>query len=648
MRFRVQSNVLKLEYPAYSIHSLRIPAERLSATDFSTTRRIRRLAAALENAPDDELQKRGLSLKYKATMGAKVDDLIPNAFALVMESVRRTTGKTLYDVQLFAGIQLARCRMAEMKTGEGKTLTATLPTFLHALYDRGAHVVTVNDYLAERDFELMEPIFQRLGLSVGVVQAESTPESRQAAYRKDITYGTAKEFGFDFLRDRMKVASAQSMIGASSSLVMRELYYVLVDEADSVLIDEARTPLIIGIKDPEEIQKQACFKWAAKYASQFVEDVDYKYDHEKRKVTLEGKGVEKVRRMPQDHHTRKIPIRKLYNYIENAVKVQRDFLLDQHYVVRDGEIAIVDEFTGRIAEGRQWQKGIHQSVEAKEGLAISSETRQGATITLQTFFRRYQHFAGMSGTLWTAKKEFKKVYKKKSLRIPTHRPVNRNKFPTLVYADFESKMEAVVAEAIQVASAGRAVLIGTRSVEKSEWISQKFSSQNVEHRVLNANHNAEEADIVAQSGQAGKITVATNMAGRGTDIMLEDSVRKSGGLHVILTELHESQRIDWQLIGRGSRQGDPGSYRVYVCMEDEILLRGVGPKKTESLGKRYLKPKYVGQPLPVGLFKLFRKAQDKIERKHLTDRMILMKQDKERQERHFEMGNDPFCDVIQG
>ena len=614
--------------------------------DNTVVRQILRLADRLKDVSDEELQSQGLSLKYKATTGAKIDSLIPTAFSLVYEAVRRTNGKKLYNVQLFSGIQLARCNAAEMKTGEGKTLTATLPTYLHALYDRGAHVVTVNDYLARRDYELMGPIFERLGLSVGVVQADEEPEQRRSAYRRDITYGTAKEFGFDFLRDRMKAAKQSSRLAAQSDLVMRGLHFVLVDEADSVLIDEARTPLIIGLIDAEEeAKKKGGFRWAAKFADQFEEDVHFEYEHDKRKIKLVAKGYDLIRRLPQTEITRKFPIRQLYDFIENAIKVRRDFHLDQHYVIRDDKVAIVDEFTGRVAEGRQWQQGIHQSVEAKERLEISPETRQGATVTMQTFFRRYKLFAGMSGTLWTSRQEFKKVYKKKVVRIPTHRPVNRTQLPTRVFANWEAKMKAVVEEAAEVASQGRAVLIGTRSVEKSAWISQELSSRHQTHRVLNANHDEEEAEVVAESGQPGRITVATNMAGRGTDIMLDESVRKLGGLHVILSELHESQRIDWQLIGRGSRQGDPGSYRIYVAMDDELLLSGLGPKKTASLQKKYASGN-TDLPLPGGLIKLFRKAQEKIEHKHLVDRMILMRQDKERQERHFEMGLDPFCDVV--
>lgn len=620
----------------------------MNASDPSIVQRIRRLAKKLVDCPDEDLQRQGLSLKYRAMTGAKINDLIPQAFALVCESTRRSIGMVPYNVQLFGGIQIARGYIAEMKTGEGKTLTATLPVFLHALYDRGAHVVTVNDYLAKRDYETMGPVYRQLGLTVGVIQADDTPEQRKIAYRQDITYGTAKEFGFDFLRDRLKQAGSSSLFSNQTDTLMRGLNFVLVDEADSVLIDEARTPLIIGIVDQaEEERKRDCFRWAADHANRFVEGDHYKYEHDRRNVTLETGGIELLRQLPQNESTRRIPIRQLYDYMENAIKVRRDFQLDQHYVIRDGEVAIVDEFTGRVAEGRKWQSGIHQSVEAKENLEITPATGQGATITMQTFFRRYRFFGGMSGTAWSSRAEFKKVYRKKVVRVPTNRPVKRTQLPTRVFADFDSKIKAVVEEAKTISERGRAILIGTRSVEKSERLSRALASQNIEHQVLNANNNAQEAEIVADCGRSGRVTVATNMAGRGTDIILEDSVRQAGGLHVILTEIHESKRIDWQLIGRGSRQGDPGSFRIMVSLDDELLLRGAGPKKSQRLIDKFPAARSQGRALPRDIFKFFRSAQNRMERKNLVDRMILLKQDKERQERHFEMGLDPFCDVVQ-
>ena len=614
------------------------------ALEFSLIQKIRRKAKPLADVSAEKLRESGLSLKYRASVGESIEKLIPEAFPLVIEAIRRSLDMVPYDVQIFAAMQIAKGRITEMKTGEGKTLTATMPAYLHALAGRGSHVVTVNDYLAKRDHELMEPVFRTLGLSSGVVTSETAPPERSRSYRKDITYGTAKEFGFDFLRDRLSMTGGKS----SSQLLHRKLHFVLVDEVDSVLIDEARTPLIIGITDSEE-QKitEFCFRWAAQHCEQFVEDEDFDYQHKKKKVELKPAGIQRMRALPQNEGTRRVPIRKLYEYMENAIKVRRDFQLDQHYTIREGKVAIIDEFTGRIAEGRQWQKGIHQSVEAKEKLEVTPNVGSGATVTMQTFFRLYDNFGGMSGTVDTSSREFKKVYKKKTVVIPTHRPVIRKQLRSKVFANAAAKFDAVVEEITAMTEASRAVLVGTRSVEKSEALSRLLGDRGIQHEVLNANQLEREAEIIKASGGVGKVTVATNMAGRGTDFILDDKVKEAGGLHVILTEVHESQRIDWQLIGRGSRQGQPGSFRIFVSMDDHVLLQGLGPVKTERLFKKYASISARGTFNP-RIFRLFQLAQKKLERKHLVDRMVLLKQDKERQERHIEMGQDPYCDVVQG
>ena len=615
------------------------------SNEFSLVRKIRQKADLLSDVSSDELRKQGLSLKYRASVGETIDRLIFDAFPLVVESIRRTLELVPYDVQIYAAIQLAKGKIAEMKTGEGKTLTATMPAYLHALSCRGSHVVTVNDYLASRDHKMMSPVFQLLGLSTGVVTGETSPANRKTAYRRDVTYGTAKEFGFDFLRDRLS-ASANHM--QKEDLLQRELHFVLVDEVDSVLIDEARTPLIIGIVDPEERTNQEhCFRWAAEHAPGFIDGVDYEYRHAQKSVHLKSSGITRLRALPPNEATKQNPIRRLYEHMENAIKVHRDFHRDQHYAVgEDGKVAIIDEFTGRIAEGRQWQRGIHQAVEAKEGIAITPNVGAGATVTMQSFFRLYEKFAGMSGTVTSSSREFRKVYRKATAVVPTHRPVNRAQLDSRVFPDVESKFSAVIKEIKSMRERSRAILVGSRSVERSEQLSKLLSDAGIAHDVLNANNLQQEAEIVASSGQPGKVTVATNMAGRGTDFILDPVVKDAGGLHVILTEIHESQRIDWQLIGRGSRQGQPGSFRILVSLEDEILLQGLGPKKADRIRKKYrLLPKTGSASRQ--LFQLFRIAQRKLERKHLTDRLILMRQDKERQERHIEMGQDPFCDVVQ-
>ena len=613
--------------------------------DASTIRHIRRLAKKYSAKSDEELRELGLALKYKAMVGAKLDTLIPEAFALASLAAQRSLKMTPYDCQVYAGIQIARGHIAEMKTGEGKTLTATLPAYLHALFGKGCHVVTVNDYLATRDHELMGPVYHALGLSSGVVTADMSPPARRAAYRKDVTYGTAKEFGFDFLRDRMKIAGSTDHSAGSDDLVQRELNFVLVDEADSILIDEARTPLIVGIINAEDEElKQACFQWASFHSHTFKEDKHFQYEHDKKKVSLTNGGIDHLRGLPQNSFTTRVPIAHLYKYIENAIKVRRDFHLDQHYAVIEDKIVIVDEFTGRPAEGRQWQGGIHQSVEAKEGIPITPATGQGAMVTLQSFFRLYRFFGGMSGTVWGSRREFKKVYEKKVVRVPTNKPTRRTELPFKVYASIDAKMRAVVEEVQEKTRAGRAVLVGTRNIDRSMQLSALMQELGIVHEVLNANQLAREAEIIKLSGRVGAVTVATNMAGRGTDFLLEDSVRDAGGLHVILTEIHESARVDWQLIGRGARQGMPGSYRMFVSLEDELLRMGLGPEAALKLAGRYRGSE---KQLPRFIFKWFLNAQRKLEKKHLVDRMILLKQDQQRHEQHFDMGQDPYCDVVQ-
>lgn len=613
--------------------------------DTSTIRMIRRLTKKYSSSSGAELREQGLALKYRAMTGARLDALIPESFALAAIAAGRAVGMTPYDCQLFGGIQIARGHIAEMKTGEGKTLTATLPASLHALFGKGCHVVTVNDYLATRDHELMGPVFHALGLSTGVVTADMPADERRTAYRKDITYGTAKEFGFDFLRDRMKIAGSSSRIGNADDLVQRSLNFVLVDEADSILIDEARTPLIVGITNKEdELLKQACYRWASAHANGFNEQIHFQYEPDQQKVSLSNAGIDRLRQLPQNDFTRRVPIAHLYKYMENAIKVRRDYHLDQHYAVIKDKIVIVDEFTGRPAQGRQWQGGIHQSVEAKENVPVTPATGQGAMVTLQSFFRLYRFFGGMSGTVFSSRREFKKVYRKKVVRVPTNKPVRRAGYPARVYGSIEAKMRGVVAEVLEQTDAGRAVLVGTRNIDRSMQLSELLLERSIKHEVLNANQLSREAQIIKLSGRAGAVTVATNMAGRGTDFLLEDSVRDAGGLHVVLTEIHQAARVDWQLIGRAARQGMPGSFRMFVSMEDELLVMGLGPEKAKRLAKRYQ-----GNPeqLPRGTFQWFLHAQRRLERKHLVDRMILLKQDQQRHEQHFDMGQDPYCDVVQ-
>ena len=602
----------------------------------------RRWAKRFSRLTDEELREKSLDLKYDAMCG-RLGARNAEAFGLVTEALRRRLGKTLYDVQLLGGIHMFRGAICEMKTGEGKTLTAALPAYCLGLSGRGCHVVTVNDYLAVRDHELLQPVYQTLGLSTGVVTAEMTPDERRAAYRCDITYGTAKEFGFDFLRDRIaKAAGSSGAVG-----VQRELNAALVDETDSILLDEARTPLIIGTIDRDQASRDAeCYGWAAEQADGFVENVHYEYDEFKREIDFTYLGMQRLLGLQQRGRTQEVSFLELRQFLERAVLVRRNFHRDTHYAIVDDEVVIIDEFTGRPAEGRQWQAGIHQAIEAREGLDISPDTGAAASMTLQWLFRLYPHLCGMTGTGIPARREFRQVYDTRIVAIPTNRPVNRRKLPTRVYNDIETKFAAVVSETRELLQQGRAILIGTRSVEKSEWLSRLLEEAGIAHRVLNAHHLESEAEIVTNAGQPQTVTVATNMAGRGTDIALHPDVRSAGGLHVVLTEIHESERIDLQLIGRCSRQGDPGSYSIHVSLDDEILKLGYGEQRAAEIRGRLSKLASREGSLPSKTIRWFKAAQRRAEHKHRMDRLALQRHEKQRMERMFDTGQDVYLDAL--
>lgn len=603
---------------------------------------------------DQNLRRQSMSLRYRAKAGEKLVNLLPQAFALVREAGHRTLGMRHFDVQVLGGLALFHGCVAEMDTGEGKTLTATMPMYVHALRGKGAQLATVNDYLAARDAEDMRPIYELLGMTVGVIQTDMSRPQRREAYACDIIYGTAKEFGFDFLRDRLVIRRIKQEkldflegVGTPKKSeggerpVQRDPHFGLVDEADSILIDEARTPLIISAIGSEgEESIKATYMWATEAAKQFVEDDHYDYDHEKKKIELTAAGRQLVRAIPQPEEMDGIGLIDAYDYVERAIKVSRDFLLDQHYVVSDdGEIVIVDEFTGRLAEGRKWRDGIHQSIEAKEGIEITVDTGQAARITIQDLFLRYKILAGMTGTAMTSAREFRKIYKSPVVRIPTNRPAQRKRLPDRVFATDEMKWQAIVEEIVEMNRVGRPVLVGTRTIEKSELLSKMLNQRGIQHQVLNAHHVASEAEIVADAGQHRKVTVATNMAGRGTDIKLEAGVAELGGLHVICTEIHDSARVDRQLAGRCGRQGDPGSTVTYLSLDDEILKTSYGPAKAKKMADRLRRGSVENRAA------VFRKAQRKVERRHLRDRMILLHHEKQRKKMQHELGQDPYLDT---
>ncbi len=509
---------------------------------------------------DDELRGKTVEFRGRLEQGDSLDSLLPEAFAVVREASRRVINQRHYDVQLIGGMVLHDGRIAEMRTGEGKTLVATLPSYLNALTGKGVHVVTVNDYLARRDSEWMGQIHQFLGLSVGLIVHGLNYEQRRNSYASDITYGTNNEFGFDYLRD--------NMVTRPEALVQREVNYAIVDEVDSILVDEARTPLIIS---GEADKPTELYLRVAMIIPRLKTEDDYKVIEKERVVTLTEKGVSRVESMLgvdnlyEDIHT------ELAHHVNQALKAHTLFKRDRDYVVKDGEVIIVDEFTGRLMFGRRYSEGLHQAIEAKEGVKIEKESQTLATITFQNYFRMYKKLSGMTGTAMTEEPEFRKIYKLDVVEIPTNRPMLRTDQPDVIYRTEEGKFLAVVDSVIEGHAKGQPILVGTVSVEKSEHLSSLLGRRGVPHQVLNAKFHEKEAQIVAQAGQPGMVTIATNMAGRGTDIILGDGVPDLGGLHIIGTERHESRRIDNQLRGRAGRQGDPGSTQFFISLEDDLM-----------------------------------------------------------------------------
>ena len=630
------------------------PVQRRLAQWGPVLTQIAEFEPVLEQLESKDLKKRSLSLRYRAKSGERLDRLLPEAFALVREAGRRAIGLRHFDVQMIGGIALFNGCIAEMETGEGKTLTATLPMYLHALSGKGSHLATVNDYLAERDADLMRPVYELLGMTTGVILTSMRSDERRKSYACDITYGTAKEFGFDFLRDRLLLrrmgALQTSLLGEITGTqfesggempVQRGAHFCLVDEADSILIDEARTPLIIGSLGDKAVEKiVTMYRWSAEMVSRFEDHEHYDYDHEDKKVELTAAGRQLVRALPKPEILGSAGLIDLYQYVERAIKVARDFHLDRHYVVKEDEIVIVDENTGRLAEGRKWRDGIHQAIEAKEKIEVSVPTGQAARITVQDLFLRYLHLAGMTGTAMSAAREFKKVYKMRVIPVPTNRPCARQRLPDEVYGTEDEKWQAILAETRELHHQGRPVLIGTRSIDKSHHLSRMLTDSGIPHQVLNAHEVAKEAEIVSQAGQPGRVTVATNMAGRGTDIKLGPGVAELGGLHVICSELHDSARIDRQLMGRCARQGDPGTVRQYMSLDDDVIRTGHGPDKARQMAE-------LGKNGAVAqsYLRFLQRSQHKVERRHWRDRFILLYHEKERKKMQQEMGQDPYLDT---
>ncbi|MFZ2299959.1 MAG: preprotein translocase subunit SecA [Candidatus Moraniibacteriota bacterium] len=600
--------------------------------------------SALKPLSDEDLKDKARVFKERLAGGETLDDILPEAYAVVREAAHRTIGERHYDVQLLGGIALHHGKIAEMKTGEGKTLTSTLPIYLNALTGTGVHVVTVNDYLAKRDCNWMGRVYEALGLSTACIVGQGvsyryvsnvaddtavTVEmenlilvTRREAYAADITYGTNNEFGFDYLRD--------NMVSELGEMTQRELNFAIVDEVDSILIDEARTPLIISAPDSESTKLYEKF---AKIVPQLAAERDYVVDEKMKVVTLTDEGmnhVEKLLGMGNIYASGNI---QYVHHLEQSLKANVIFRLDRDYVVKDGQVIIVDDFTGRLMPGRRYSEGLHQAIEAKEGVTVQRESRTLATITFQNYFRLYAKLAGMTGTAITSAEEFAKVYKLDVVEMPTNRAMIRRDLPDIVYKTEEAKFRAIADRVKEIHATGQPALIGTIAIEKSEYLSALLSRAGVPHEVLNAKNHEREATIIANAGQKGAVTIATNMAGRGTDIKLGEGVREVGGLIIIGTERHEARRIDNQLRGRAGRQGDPGASQFFVSLEDE-LMRRFGGERMKNMMTTLGLPE--NEPIQNKLIsKTIESAQSKIEgfnfdtRKHVLDYDDVMNKQRE-------------------
>jgi len=584
--------------------------------------RINQLEGSIGKLSDDQLLATTSEFKARLKEGATLDDILPEAFAVVREAGLRTLKMRHFDVQMIGGIVLHEGKIAEMKTGEGKTLAATLPIYLNSLEGKGSHVVTVNDYLAKRDSQWMGAIYEFLGLTVGRIYHDMPEEERREAYNCDVTYGTNNEFGFDYLRDNMKFSSEQ--------FVQRELNFAIVDEVDSILIDEARTPLIISGPAEESTLK---YNEACKVIPKLRKEKDFQVDEKAKTAALNDEGIGTVEKI--------LDIENLYDpqnietlhCIQQALKAHALFKNEVDYVVNDGEVVIIDEFTGRMMPGRRYSDGLHQALEAKEGVKIENENQTLASITFQNYFRMYDKLSGMTGTADTEAEEFNSIYNLEVIVAPTNKEMVRDDCSDLIYRTEQEKFDALIEEIRGCNETGQPVLVGTISIEKSEQLSHHLKKYGIKHNVLNAKHHEKEAEIIAQAGHIKGVTIATNMAGRGTDIVLEEGVSELGGLHITGTERHESRRIDNQLRGRSGRQGDPGSSRFYLSLEDD-LMRIFGSEKISGIMEKLGMEN--GQPIEHPMVsKAVANAQKKVEahnfdiRKHLLEYDDVMNKQRE-------------------
>ena len=590
------------------------PAKKTTDRYQDRVNKINALETNISSLSDDELKNKTTSFKNELKNGKPLDDILPEAFAVVREAAKRVLNMRHFDVQLIGGMVLHECRIAEMKTGEGKTLVATLPAYLNALTEKGVHLVTVNDYLAKRDSEWMGQVYSFLGLTVGLIQNNMPHEERQQAYACDITFGTNNEYGFDYLRDNL----ASSL----EECVQRPPHYAIVDEVDSILVDEARTPLIISGSVEDSTAK---YKQLITVAKSLKENADFTLDEKHKNVVLTEEGTSRIEKTLGISNMYSIETMDVAHIVIQSLKALHLFKRDVDYVVRDGQVMIVDEFTGRVLEGRRYSDGLHQAIEASENLVIQNESQTLASVTYQNYFRLFPKLSGMTGTAKTEEEEFVKIYGLDVAVIPTNKPIQRDDTADVIYKTKEEKYKAIVKDIKAHHETNQPVLVGTIAIETSELISKLLTNEKIPHQVLNAKFHEKEADIVKDAGQPGAITIATNMAGRGTDIVLGDGVIDNGGLYVIGSERHESRRIDNQLRGRSGRQGDPGKSKFYSSLEDD-LMRLFGSERIASVMSTLGLPD--DTPIEHNMItKSLGKAQRKVEQFHFSARKQILEFD---------------------
>lgn len=611
-------------------------------------RQVERSAKTSAGLSEAQLRRRVQELRWEARGGKDLARILAESYGLVMVAAQRALGFSQYPVQIMASVGLYEGHIIEMQTGEGKTLAATMPCVLRALPGWGSHVVTANDYLASRDAERMGKVYAELGLTCGCVLDQMSDDDRRAAYDCDITYGTATQLGFDFLRDRLKIG-ADSLLDAPSGpgqrphpeAVQRGHYSALVDEADSVLIDDAVTPLLIGLAQENTLASLGLFAWCRDVVSDLRPDVDFIYEAHKRQAWLTDDGCRRILLRAKPPALDTVHVERIYEQVETALVAHVGLRRDRDYLVSQGEVVIVDESLGRKMVGRKWQRGLHQMVESKERLNVTDNTVHAAQVTIQTFFQRYRHLCGMTGTAIPARSEFRKVYRRRVTPVPTHRPCLRQALPSRVFSTQLAKWRAAAEIIAQLRDAGRAVLVGTPSIEESEALSAILREADVPHQTLNAHQDAREAEIISQAGSSGQVTIATNMAGRGTDILINDQVRAAGGLHVIATAMHTAARIDRQLVGRAARQGDPGSFQFLLSLQD--LLLETLPARTKS--RIASASKSAGdRELSASWLRTFRRAQRIHEGRDRKNRKELLKGERKRNEQAHKLGIDPIIE----